>query len=65
MVARTAALADAAATGLGNRVRSRGDFEGALAWVLSLGGVRGAVVILGEELGVQGEIELAPAGGGT
>jgi len=61
VVARDAALADAAATGLGNRVRSRGDFERALGWVVALDGVRGGVLILGEELGAQGEIELAAA----
>lgn len=59
-IASSAALADAAATGLGNRVRTRGDFERALGWALSIPGVRGALVVLGGELAAQGELKLAP-----
>jgi ApbE superfamily uncharacterized protein (UPF0280 family) len=59
VVAGDTALADAVATGLGNRVRSVGDIEAALAWALSRQGVRGALVVLGEAFGAQGAITLA------
>lgn len=62
-VARDAALADAVATGLGNRVRSRGDLERALEWALSIRGVRGGLVVLGDCLAVRGRLRLAPCGG--
>jgi hypothetical protein len=58
IVARSAALADAAATGLGNRVQGPADIEPALAWALGVEGVSGAVVILGERVGLRGELEL-------
>jgi len=58
VVADRAALADAAATALCNRVRSTTDMEPALADVLGLAGVRGAVVILGKGMAVQGDLEL-------
>ncbi len=59
VLAPNAALADAAATALGNRVRSRGDLEPALAWVLGIEGVRGALVVLGDQFAAQGGIDLA------
>lgn len=59
VVARDAALADAAATALGNRVREKPDMEPALEWVCSLEGVKGALVILGKSLAVKGNIRLA------
>ncbi len=56
------ALADAAATELGNRVRGAGDIEKALDWALSVTGVTGAVVVLGGVIGAKGQVELAPLG---
>ena len=58
IVARSAALADAAATGLGNRIQGPADIEPALAWALGVEGVRGALVILGDRIGLLGELEL-------
>jgi len=49
------ALSDAAATALGNRITKPKDVEPGLDWALSLKGVIGAVVILGDTLGVRGE----------
>ena len=59
-VARDAALADAAATALGNRVRGPADLEAAVDWAASLPGVEGAVAILGDRLAVRGDLELVP-----
>jgi ApbE superfamily uncharacterized protein (UPF0280 family) len=63
VVAESAPLADAVATGMGNRVRSRGDIERALAWALAIEGVRGALVVVQDHLGALGEIELTGGGG--
>lgn len=59
--ADTAPLADAMATALGNRVRTTEDIEPALAWAMKHPGIRGALVIIGEQLGVMGAMTLAPA----
>jgi len=59
VVACDAALADATATALGNRVRERSDMEKALEWACSIEGVGGAVLILGKALAVKGDIQLA------
>jgi ApbE superfamily uncharacterized protein (UPF0280 family) len=58
VVAGSAALADAAATALGNRVSGAGDIQPALGWALSLDGVIGAVVIVGGQIGLLGDLEL-------
>jgi hypothetical protein len=53
-------LADAAATALGNRVRSEEDIEEALRFAQEIPGIKGVVVVKGEKLGAWGEIELVP-----
>ncbi len=55
-----AALADAAATALGNRVHTPEDIVPALEYVCGIRGVRGALVILGDKLGAMGDLELIP-----
>jgi hypothetical protein len=57
-VAESAALADAAASALGNRAKSPAHIEEALAAVAVIEGVIGCLVIIGEHLGVQGDLEL-------
>lgn len=58
VVADHTALADAAATGLGNRIFEVKDIQPALEWVLSIPGVRGAAVVMGEQVGLLGDLEL-------
>jgi ApbE superfamily uncharacterized protein (UPF0280 family) len=58
VVSPSGALADAAATELGNRIRNSDDMEKALDWALSVTGVTGAVVIIGETIGAKGNVEL-------
>lgn len=58
VVAESAALADAAATALGNRIGRVQDIEPALEWVLTINGVRGAVVMMGDKIGLLGGIDL-------
>jgi hypothetical protein len=59
VVANSAALADAAASALGNRAKSPDHIEEALASVLDIEGVSGCLLIIGEHLGLRGDIELA------
>ncbi len=60
VVAADAALADAAATALGNRVPDAAAIAPALKWAETVAGIRGAVVIVGDKLGAVGDLELTP-----
>lgn len=62
-VADSAALADAVATALGNRVQEAADVEDALAFAATVPGVRGALIIIGKHLGAWGDVELVAVGG--
>jgi hypothetical protein len=57
--ARTAALADAAASAVGNAVKTANDIQKALDLGQSLGCIDGMVIIKGDKLGVWGNMELA------
>lgn len=63
VLAGDAALADAAATAVCNRVQGAKDLKAALEWGLKLSGVRGVLVIRGKLFAVQGVIELVPLEG--
>lgn len=54
----SAALADGAATALGNRVRKKKDLESGAAWAGRIQGILGGVIILGDSLSAWGDIEL-------
>jgi ApbE superfamily uncharacterized protein (UPF0280 family) len=58
VISPSAALADAAATALGNRVQGKRDIERVLEEGQKISGVEGMVIIVGEALGVWGEYEL-------
>jgi len=58
VVAPSAALADAAATAVGNAVKSEDDVDAALEIGRRIKGVSGIVVIAGSNLGVWGDIRL-------
>ncbi len=58
VVAESAALADAAATALGNRAKTTEDIEDALSTVAAVEGVVGCLLIMGEHLGVKGKLAL-------
>lgn len=57
-VSRDASLADAAATAIGNRVKTKADIEEALSFADSIPGISGSLVIIGDQLGVRGQVEL-------
>lgn len=59
VLAGDGALADAAATALGNRVRGKGDLAGALEWAAAVPGLKGALIILGDKLAAWGQLTLA------
>jgi ApbE superfamily uncharacterized protein (UPF0280 family) len=51
-------LADAVATALGNRIKKPEDVKKGLAWVRNITGILGALIIIEDQLGAWGEIEL-------
>lgn len=54
----SASLADAAATAIGNRVKTKKDIKKALIFGAGIKGVLGILIIVEGELGVWGELEL-------
>lgn len=61
-LAANGALADALATELGNRVCAPEDVEAALAWLACVDGALGGAVVIGERMGLWGQLELTPTG---
>jgi len=60
VLSTSAALADAAATALGNRVHTQADISPAINYICGIRGIRGALVIQGDRLGAMGDVELVP-----
>ncbi len=58
IIAENAALADAVATAMANRVRERSDLVIVVEKALAVDGVTGVVVILGDDLSAGGQLEL-------
>jgi uncharacterized protein len=54
----SAALADAAATAIGNMVKSKRDIQNGLRTGMKIDGVLGIVIVIDDQLGVIGDIEL-------
>jgi len=54
------ALADAAATALGNRVRAAGDIQAAVRWAQGIAGILGVLIVVGEKMGAWGALEVVP-----
>lgn len=63
VISESCALADAAATSIGNRVKSKSDIKNAIDFGKRIKGVTGLVVIMGDKIGLWGEIELVPLNG--
>jgi uncharacterized protein len=57
------ALADAAATAIGNRVRDRRQIEAAVQWGRAISGVDGILIIIGDKMGMWGRIRLTALDG--
>jgi hypothetical protein len=60
ILARSTALADAAATAVGNAVKTVGDIAKGLQVARRIPGVRGAVIIKDDRLGAWGQVTLIP-----
>jgi ApbE superfamily uncharacterized protein (UPF0280 family) len=58
VISASAALADAAATAVGNKVSSKHDIEAAIGLGKEIEGVLGIVVILDEEIGFWGNVNI-------
>jgi len=58
VLAHDGALADAAATATGNRVKNAADIESAMQFAMSVPRVSGVVVVIGDKMGALGDIEL-------
>ncbi len=58
IISKSAVLADAAATAVGNRVKGAEDIRSALQFGKSIPGVLGILIIIGTKMGAVGKIEL-------
>ena len=58
LLSRSAALADGAATALGNRIKRKADFEKVASWASDIEGILGGVIIFDDRMATWGDIEL-------
>ncbi len=65
VVSPDGALADAAATALGNRVKTAADVPAALEWIQTIDGIIHAAVIIDETFGTWGQLEVVPLAANT
>ncbi len=54
----SATLSDAVATAVGNRVQTKNDIQPALDWAQQIPEVEGVLIIIGDQIGVWGKLEL-------
>ena len=57
VISKSATLADAAASAIGNKVKSKNDIKSALDFGIKIKGVAGIIIILGNEMGAIGEVQ--------
>ncbi|MGB9618671.1 MAG: UPF0280 family protein, partial [Desulfomonilaceae bacterium] len=60
VVSYDAALADAAATALGNRIQGYADLRKGVEWAMTIPGVTAALAVLHDKMAALGDIELTP-----
>jgi ApbE superfamily uncharacterized protein (UPF0280 family) len=60
VICDSGSLADALATSIGNRITSKADITKAIDAAKQMGGVRGIAVIVGEKIGIWGDLEVVP-----
>jgi hypothetical protein len=58
VLAASAALADAAATAIGNRVKKPEDIDGVLEFARGIGNLKGIVIVVGKNVGAWGDVKL-------
>ena len=57
VISKSATLADAAASAIGNRVKSKTDIKSALDYGIKIPGVKGIIIICGNDMGAIGEVQ--------
>jgi ApbE superfamily uncharacterized protein (UPF0280 family) len=62
VLSSSTALADAAATALGNIVKAVDDIPHAMEKAQSIEGLRGVVIIVGDKMGIWGRVKIVPLG---
>ena len=60
VLARSAALADAAATAIGNIILQPDDINKGIELAQEIGGLRGLVIIKDDDIGIWGDIKICP-----
>lgn len=63
VIASSCALADAAATAIGNRVQGAGDIRSAIEWGGKVEKIQGILIVAGDKMGAWGGIELVSTQG--
>jgi ApbE superfamily uncharacterized protein (UPF0280 family) len=63
VVSTSCSLADAAATSIGNRVKSAAHIQTAIDFGKNIEGIRGIVIIINDEIGFWGDLEIVPLKG--
>jgi ApbE superfamily uncharacterized protein (UPF0280 family) len=58
VISKSATLADAAASAIGNKVKNKNDIKSALDFGINIKGVTGIIIILENEMGAIGKLEL-------
>jgi len=59
VLSHSAALADAAATAIGNKVRDADDIDAAIEQAQAIDGLMGVIVIIGDRMGMWGGVKIA------
>jgi len=63
VVADSCAIADAAATAIGNQIQSIADIGYAIGQGKGIENIRGIIIIVGEKMGIWGDLEVVPMQG--
>ena len=63
VVADSCAIADAAATAIGNQIQSIADIGYAIGLGKGIENIRGIIIIVGEKMGIWGDLEVVPLQG--
>lgn len=63
VVSDSCPLADAAATSIGNHVRSKTDIRQAIDFGKNIEGITGIVIVAGDQIGMWGELDIVPVTG--
>ncbi|KFZ44288.1 hypothetical protein KD27_07335 [Smithella sp. D17] len=59
VISPSATLADAAASAIGNRVKSKNNIKNSLDFGIKIPGVTGIIIIIGNDMGAIGEVQFA------